>query len=195
MLKWLRRDSRQPRPRRIAVIDAAPVDGRRRVVLVRRDNVEHLLIIGGPTDVVIESKVMRTPVAREPAGPPAHGWQDPPHLAAPRRAPAVEPSPQTIQNLSELTRRLEAALGRAPAPRHRPPVNDSRTVLPPSASIVPARLVTPSDEPILEFELPRMPTSDAKPETKKDAESKVQPKLEQLLEPRLKAELAEAPGK
>src|SRR5262249_7305894 len=34
---------RQPR---LAVIDAAAVDGRRRLVLVRRDNVEHLLMIG-----------------------------------------------------------------------------------------------------------------------------------------------------
>ena len=42
---------RQPR---LAVIDAATVDGRRRLVLIRRDNVEHLLIIGGPTDVVVE---------------------------------------------------------------------------------------------------------------------------------------------
>ncbi len=40
---------RQPR---LAVIDYASVDGRRRLILVRRDNVEHLLMIGGPTDVV-----------------------------------------------------------------------------------------------------------------------------------------------
>ena len=37
---------------RLAVIDAAAVDGRRRLVLVRRDNIEHLLMIGGPTDIV-----------------------------------------------------------------------------------------------------------------------------------------------
>ena len=39
---------------RLAVIDAAAVDGRRRLVLVRRDNIEHLLMIGGPTDIVVE---------------------------------------------------------------------------------------------------------------------------------------------
>src|SRR5215468_2573012 len=33
---------------RLAVIDAAAVDGRRRLVLVRRDNVEHLLMIRCP---------------------------------------------------------------------------------------------------------------------------------------------------
>ena len=37
---------RQPR---LAVIDHASVDARRRLILIRRDNVEHLLLIGGPT--------------------------------------------------------------------------------------------------------------------------------------------------
>ena len=36
------------------MIDAATVDGRRRLILIRRDNTEHLMMIGGPTDVVIE---------------------------------------------------------------------------------------------------------------------------------------------
>ena len=47
---------RQPR---LAVIDFASIDARRRLILVRRDNVEHLLIIGGPSDVVIESNIVR----------------------------------------------------------------------------------------------------------------------------------------
>src|SRR5947209_713963 len=50
---------RQPR---LAITDAAALDGRRRLVLVRRDNVEHLLIIGGPSDLVIEQNIVR-PVA------------------------------------------------------------------------------------------------------------------------------------
>ena len=53
---------RQPR---LAVIDAAPVDGRRRLVLIRRDNIEHLLMIGGPTDVVVEPNIVRAVGARE----------------------------------------------------------------------------------------------------------------------------------
>jgi flagellar protein FliO/FliZ len=47
---------RQPR---LAVIDAANVDGRRRLLLIRRDNIEHLLMIGGPTDIVIEPNIVR----------------------------------------------------------------------------------------------------------------------------------------
>ena len=53
---------RQPR---LAVIDAASVDGRRRLVLIRRDNIEHLLMIGGPTDVVIEPNIVRASATRE----------------------------------------------------------------------------------------------------------------------------------
>jgi flagellar protein FliO/FliZ len=54
---------RQPR---LAVLDAAAVDARRRLVLIKRDNVEHLLMIGGPTDIVVESNITRTALSREP---------------------------------------------------------------------------------------------------------------------------------
>ncbi len=50
--------NRQPR---LQVLDAAAVDARRRLVLVRRDNVEHLVMIGGPTDIVIESRILPEP--------------------------------------------------------------------------------------------------------------------------------------
>jgi flagellar protein FliO/FliZ len=53
---------RQPR---LAVIDAANVDARRKLVLIRRDNIEHLLMIGGPSDVVIEPNIVRAGSARE----------------------------------------------------------------------------------------------------------------------------------
>jgi hypothetical protein len=47
---------RQPR---LAVIDTTMVDSRRTLLLIRRDNVEHLIMTGGPTDVVIESNIVR----------------------------------------------------------------------------------------------------------------------------------------
>lgn len=47
--------NRQPR---LQVLDAAAVDARRRLVLVRRDDVEHLIMIGGPSDIVIESRIL-----------------------------------------------------------------------------------------------------------------------------------------
>jgi flagellar protein FliO/FliZ len=58
---------RQPR---LAVIDAATVDGRRRLVLIRRDNIEHLLMIGGPTDLVVEPNIVRAVGSREVAREP-----------------------------------------------------------------------------------------------------------------------------
>jgi flagellar protein FliO/FliZ len=54
---------------RLAVIDAAAVDGRRRLVLVRRDNVEHLLMIGGPTDIVVEPNIVRAMPGRDQIPP------------------------------------------------------------------------------------------------------------------------------
>jgi len=44
---------------RLAIVDAMPVDNRRKLVLVRRDNVEHLILIGGPSDLVVEPGIMR----------------------------------------------------------------------------------------------------------------------------------------
>ena len=52
--------NRQPR---LAVVDTAPLDSRRSLVIVRRDNVEHLLLIGGPTDLLVEPNI--TPAAMQ----------------------------------------------------------------------------------------------------------------------------------
>src|ERR1700758_2077352 len=76
---------RQPR---LAVIDYASVDGRRRLILVRRDNVEHLVMIGGPTDVVIEPNIVRATAASRvdlPAARPTAGIE-----ALPRAIPLPE---------------------------------------------------------------------------------------------------------
>jgi flagellar protein FliO/FliZ len=71
--------SRMPR---LAVIDAAAVDGRRRLVLVRRDNVEHLLMIGGPSDIVVEPNIVRAIPGRDQMAPrPAVTGEAPPRIA------------------------------------------------------------------------------------------------------------------
>ena len=58
--------NRQPR---LQVLDAAAVDARRRLVLVRRDGIEHLIMIGGPTDIVIESGISDPTRAGSAPGP------------------------------------------------------------------------------------------------------------------------------
>jgi flagellar protein FliO/FliZ len=135
---------RQPR---LAVIDAAPVDGRRRLVLVRRDNVEHLLMIGGPADIVVEQNIVRAvPVTppREVPVPRAPGIGDaaPPRTLAdraaaaeedawapPPEAPVARPAYARPEPIPRARPPLERVLERASEPRgfETPP----RTPLPP----------------------------------------------------------------
>lgn len=49
------------RGQRIAISEYYEVDKLRRLVLVKRDNVEHLILIGGPQDIVIEQNIGGTP--------------------------------------------------------------------------------------------------------------------------------------
>jgi flagellar protein FliO/FliZ len=44
---------------RLGTVDAFDLDRQRQLVIIRRDNVEHLLMIGGPNDIVIESEIIR----------------------------------------------------------------------------------------------------------------------------------------
>jgi flagellar protein FliO/FliZ len=56
--------ARQPR---LGIVDIYDLDRQRQLILLRRDNVEHLLLIGGPNDVVIETNIVRVAGARLPA--------------------------------------------------------------------------------------------------------------------------------
>jgi flagellar biogenesis protein FliO len=67
---------------RLVVVDKAQVDGKRQVVIIRRDDVEHVIMTGGPTDLVIESGVSVTP---SPV---------PPRRAAPAQAASAQSAPQ-----------------------------------------------------------------------------------------------------
>ncbi len=53
-----RRAARNRVPR-LSITDVTAVDDKRFLVLARRDNVEHLVLIGGPTDVVVETGIIR----------------------------------------------------------------------------------------------------------------------------------------
>jgi flagellar protein FliO/FliZ len=108
---------RQPR---LAVVDSAAVDGRRRLLLIRRDNVEHLLMIGGPTDVVVESAIVRAVAA--------------PREAAPVRTAPQPEMPRGVQppegNMWPLQPHPEPAAPPPPIPSarlHRPSVQDEPT--------------------------------------------------------------------
>jgi hypothetical protein len=63
------------------VVEHANVDGRRKLLLIRRDDVEHLIMTGGPVDVVIETGIAyHPPELVEDAAPAAEaaGVREPP---------------------------------------------------------------------------------------------------------------------
>src|SRR5262245_22491181 len=81
--------SRGRQPPRLAVIDTVFVEGRRRLVLIRRDNIEHLILIGGPTDVVVEQNIVRAVPVAQPrdAAVRAPGAEHMPRVEGPRPEP------------------------------------------------------------------------------------------------------------
>lgn len=87
------------RKTRLAVMDATAVDSHRRLVLVRRDDVEHLILIGGQTDVVVEQNIRLLPASRRPAGAEASQAQVHPAPKAPEPLPASPvPAPRPQPN-------------------------------------------------------------------------------------------------
>ena len=52
-----RRDSARGQASRLAMVDSTSIIDGRKLVIVRRDNVEHLLLIGGTTDVLVEANI------------------------------------------------------------------------------------------------------------------------------------------
>jgi hypothetical protein len=104
------------RKTRLAVMDATAIDSHRRLVLVRRDDIEHLLLIGGPTDVVVERDIRLVAARRPPAAPadslpPASGQQrtvqqaTPAQLALQRQqvTPAKQAPAQAQKQLQQRT--------------------------------------------------------------------------------------------
>jgi flagellar protein FliO/FliZ len=121
--------NRQPR---LAVLDSAIVDARRRLVLIRRDNVEHLILIGGPTDVVVEENIVRAQSAAASAPPPMQRH-------APPRAP-IELEPEYDPTLVPYDEPVyEEPIRSAPAARPMRP--------PPRSPVEPARSAAPAPRP------------------------------------------------
>ena len=88
------------RGQRLGISEYFEIDKTRRLVLIRRDDREHLLLIGGPQDVVIEQGIEIAPPAAAYAPrvaaespPPGGGRPAPrPPVFGDRRAPALRPA-------------------------------------------------------------------------------------------------------
>jgi flagellar protein FliO/FliZ len=96
--------------KRLTVVDTVSIDTKRQLIIVRRDNVEHLILTGGPQDLVVESDI---PVEK-PGVVGRHRVAQP---AAPVPAAKVEP-PTPSRPVSDA---LEAAQSLStPSPGTRP---------------------------------------------------------------------------
>jgi len=131
-----RRATISPENHRVSVRDVVHVDERRRLVLIRRDNIEHLLLTGGDTDLVVETFPDSSQAERATAAifaaqengrlpKPAAGV-----LPQPERENAYTARPQPVQQQNRVAapdsrqaeaRRLDSRLNeQETAPRPRP---------------------------------------------------------------------------
>lgn len=179
---------------RLAVIEAGTVDGRRKLVLIRRDNVEHLIMIGGPTDIVVEPNIVRGQNAGRDVAP-ARGtgagealpravplsdettWPLQPEVA-PRPIRASRPAP-TVEDTLQWPSPPEPKAPVAPAPRRPQRASDTlaglaaelstRPAPQPEPEVAPVRSA-PKIEPRIEprLEPKAEPKADFRPEPKID---------------------------
>lgn len=76
---------------RLTVVDVVRVDDKRRLVLVRRDDVEHLVLTGGGSDLLIETIAPHAAAPRHRIDPPIEARLDARPEPRPREA-ATEPT-------------------------------------------------------------------------------------------------------
>ncbi|NKK72944.1 flagellar biosynthesis protein FliO [Rhizobium leguminosarum bv. viciae] len=131
--------NRQPR---LQVLDAAAVDARRRLVLVRRDDVEHLIMIGGPSDIVIESRILPA-AAEQPdrAIRPQPVEQRPISVARPE-TPSVSPPRPPVAARVEPAAEPTFSAPASPEPRPRPESSAQPLAQPPAQPAVAPPVVT-----------------------------------------------------
>ncbi|MGJ0425877.1 hypothetical protein [Methylocystis sp.] len=114
------------RARRLDVVDVYDLDRERQLVIVRRDNVEHLLLIGGPTDILVEATINRVEgaVSRGPeqrqGSPAAANWPAGP-TAPPRELETPLPKPAAAGAVNLPPDLFAPAPPRPAAPQPPPP--------------------------------------------------------------------------
>ena len=97
---------------RVEVLETKVIDANRKLVLMRCDDIEHLVMVGGPADVVVENDVRKV---RGPGAPPAKI----PGFETERRAPSG-------RRLLRRRRSIRAIAAAPKAPEPRRPAVDAR---------------------------------------------------------------------
>ncbi|MDF2619555.1 MAG: hypothetical protein K0S00_2214 [Xanthobacteraceae bacterium] len=134
---------------RLAVVDQVTIDDHRRLVLIQRDDVQHLVILGGGSDFLVESGIgaaQLRPAAEEPRRT-VHETVPTPAV----RRPAPQPAPIAPPAGEPRAPDPRAPEARAPEARpYEPPVRPNE----PAARPIPAPLASrrppagPTDEPV-----------------------------------------------
>ena len=123
----LRMPGGRARQARLGIVDAFDLDRQRQLIIVRRDNTEHLIMIGGPNDLVIESEIVRVEardLRRDKAGEFA-GLANDGRIPAPFAAPGERSDqPELVQPPLEPTQSFAVPV-EAMLPPPLPPASQS----------------------------------------------------------------------
>jgi hypothetical protein len=161
----LRMPGGRARQMRLGIVDAFDLDRQRQLVIIRRDNIEHLVMIGGPNDILIESQIIRSEARsrdkdirdkdirdKEPVHVPAPSGKPPvvePRLPTPAAMPEPLPAAATQEaipapvatrspSLAPTAPILNRPLAGAAQPRRVPPVSPPQSRQPsPAAEVSP----------------------------------------------------------
>ena len=121
---------------RLSVVDMARVGDRRQLVLVRRDEVEHLILIGGQNDLLVEPNIVRIPaVARARAERAGLDFAEGEVATTDSQAPQSE---RRLPDVANILRR-----GRAPDMSEREAAQHVEPPVPEPAPLAPA--IDPED--------------------------------------------------
>jgi flagellar protein FliO/FliZ len=133
------------RNRRIGVTDTIPVDAKRHLILVRRDDVEHLILTGGTNDLIVEAAIpLKDPGDDKPARSPAAIRRSGLSLSTLTRErgapPGLDQKPPDANPATEKSRRIGLPLApglrrREPEPAPLPPVAAPPVAAPPAKPV------------------------------------------------------------
>ncbi len=139
------------RPSRLGIVEAFDLDRHRQLVIIRRDNVEHLLMIGGPNDLVVEEAIARpaatalfvAPASAPVSAPQAEPRREPqtPPPAPPVKTPFIELAPEPVMPRAAPMPSVSpmppvSTMPRKPAAAAEPaPIAKAPEVVPPAGSV------------------------------------------------------------
>ncbi len=106
-----------PNQSRLEVLDTTEIDGERRLVLVRCDGIEHLIMTGGPSDVVVENDVRKVRGSGAAGDRASSGMARDRPAAALTATPAVAPArPRPAENARPEPTQAPPAAAQTPVP-------------------------------------------------------------------------------